>query len=115
MGKTIHDFRQEDLEVMTDAQVALLAPIETKFQQKVIRGEPMLLPTKLQAAHKSIQKFHQECLNRMRGPDQTTINMSFGDEHFFHGACDNNIDIEDIFLFLNLRVFDASVLRCFVL
>lgn len=114
IGKTMDDFSPEQLQGMTDAQFALLAPVQTELKRRFRCGQPLLLPEDLETAGKTCREFHAKCMEIMK-TGETTLNMSYENEHFFNGPGDNNIDMEDIFYLLNLEVIESAVMRCFVL
>ena len=102
---------------MDDEQVKLLLAkrkADVLEARNYIHGQPFLVGEYFDECSSSCRELHEYCMDQMSASYHALL-VHYNRDHFRHDAGSINVSFEDLHLFFNFNVLDATLVRCLIL
>ena len=102
---------------MDDEQVELLLAkrkADVLEARNYVNGQPFLVGEYFDECSSSCHKLHKYCVDQMLAGNHVLL-VHYNRDHFRHDAGSINVSFEDLHLFFNFNVLDATLVRCLIL
>lgn len=102
---------------MDDEQVELLLAkrkADVLEARNYVHGQPFLVGEYFDECSSSCRELHEYCMDQMSEGHHHLL-VHYNRDHFRHDAGSINVSFEDLHLFFNFNVLDATLVRCLIL
>ena len=79
-----------------------------------VHGQPFLVGEQFDECSSSCRELHEYFMDQMSEGHHALL-VHYNRDHFRHDAGSINVTFEDLHLFLNFSVLDATLVRCLIL
>ena len=79
-----------------------------------VHGQPFLVGEYFDECSSSCHELHEYCMDQMSAGLHGFL-VHYNRDHFRHDAGSINVSFEDLHLFFNFNVLDATLVRCLIL
>ena len=104
-------------DAMDDEQVELLLAkrkADVLEGRNYVHGQPFLVGEYFDECSSSCRELHEYCMDQMSAGLHGLL-VHYNRDHFRHDASSINVSFEDLHLFFNFNVLDATLVRCLIL
>ena len=104
-------------DAMDDEEVRLLlakSKVDVLEARNYVHGQPFLVGEYFDECSSSCHEFHKYCMDQMSAGLHDLL-VHYNRDHFRHDAGSINVSFEDLHLFFNFNVLDATLVRCVIL
>ena len=102
---------------MDDEEVDLLlakSKADVLEARNYVHGQPFLVGEYFDECSSSCRELHEYCMDQMSEGHHHLL-VHYNRDHFRHDAGSINVSFEDLHLFFNFNVLDATLVRCLIL
>ena len=102
---------------MDDEEVDLLvakSKADALKARKYVHGQPFLVGEYFDECSSSCRELREYCMDQMSAGYHALL-VHYNRDHFWHHVGSINVSFEDLHLFFNFNVLDATLVRCVIL
>ena len=79
-----------------------------------VHGQPFLVGEYFDECNSSCHELHEYCMDQMSAGHHALL-VHYNRDHFRHDVGSIDVSFEDLHLFFNFNVLDATLVRCLIL